>query len=109
MTSGFLRLLVDKGRIVNLPGICSEFRRLSEEHRGFLRAQVEIAAPMLDEQERKLMDELARISGKKILLEKRVNPAILGGAIVHLGGKIIDRSVRRGLRTLADSLLTAES
>lgn len=109
MVMGFLRLLVDKGRIVNLPGICTEFRALSEEHRGFVRARVETAVPMQPEQETRLVGELARISGKQVILEKRVNPSILGGAVVHLGGKIIDRSVRRGLRVLSDSLLAAES
>ena len=109
MLAGFLRLLVDKGRIVNLPGICVEFRNLSEEHRGMIRARVETAVPLSASHEQRLVDELAKLSGKQIILEKRVTPRILGGVIVHLGDRIIDRSVRRGLRKLSESLLGAES
>ena len=43
-----------------------------------------------------------------MILEKRVDPTILGGVIVFLGPKIIDRSLRRGLKQLAENLLQAE-
>jgi len=108
LVTGFLRLLVEKGRIVNLPAICVEYRTLSEEARGVLRAEVVTAVSLGEDHEARLREELGAISGKEILLEKRVDPAILGGVIVHLGEQIIDRSIRRGLRTMADALLAAE-
>ncbi|NNF07545.1 MAG: ATP synthase F1 subunit delta [Candidatus Eisenbacteria bacterium] len=105
MVIGFLRLLVDKGRIVNLPSICEVFQILSEEHRGLVRAQVISVTPISASQETKLKQELGRLSGKEVILESKLDPSILGGIIVHLGDKIIDRSVRGGLKSLNHHLM----
>jgi F-type H+-transporting ATPase subunit delta len=107
MMIGFLRLLVDKGRIVNLPEIGKIYRELTEKQRGMLRALVILAAALHPDQENRLIAELSRISGRKVILEKRMDPSILGGVVVHLGDKIIDRSVRGGLKTMSEALLAA--
>ncbi len=104
----FLRLLIDKGRIKLLAHTCGEFRRLTEEYRGLMRARVVSAAALDGEQEARIKRELDRITGKDVILDRHVDPALLGGVVVHLGTKIIDRSLRRGLKELSDSLLRAE-
>jgi len=109
LVGGFLRLLVDKGRIVNLPRICTEYGFLSEEHRGIIRIGVISAGPMEAEQEKQLSEELARRSGRKVILEKKIDPGIIGGIILHYQDKIIDRSIRRGLKTMSDALLASRS
>ncbi len=108
LTVNFLFLLVDKGRIAHLGAICEDMRRLYEDHRGVLRAQVLSAIPLDAAQEARLKKELDRLTGRNVLLEKRVDPSVLGGVVVHLGTKIIDRSLRRGLRELGDRLLHTE-
>jgi F-type H+-transporting ATPase subunit delta len=108
LTTDFLHLLVEKGRINFLPEICRDFAHLTEEHQGLLRAQVTSAVPLDAEQEGRLARELARVTGKKVVLEKKVDPSILGGVVVHLGTKIVDRSLRRGLKELAHNLLHVE-
>jgi F-type H+-transporting ATPase subunit delta len=108
MTVNFLRLLVDKKRIDLLPEICADFQLLVEEHQGLLRAPVTTAVPLNADQEARLKHELDRLTGKDVILEQRVDPAILGGVIVFLGTQIIDRSLRRGLERMAENLLQAE-
>ena len=108
LVANFLRLLVDKKRIAFLPEMCEEFARLHEEDRGDLRARVLTAVPLGPEQENRLKKELDRITGKNVQLEKSVDPSVLGGVIVHLGNKIIDRSLRRGIVRLRENLLHAE-
>jgi len=109
LVGGFLRLLVDKGRIVNLPRICEEYGRMSEEHRGIIRIGVISAGPLEGDQEKKLAEILARRSGRQVILEKKVDPAIIGGIILHYQDRIIDRSIRRGLKTMSDALLASRS
>jgi F-type H+-transporting ATPase subunit delta len=104
----YLRLLVNKTRINFLPEMCEEFVRLVEEHRGILRAEVLTAVPMDQDQETKLRDRLSRITGKEILLEKRVDPQVLGGVVVHLGNKILDGSLRHDVKLLREKLLHAQ-
>ena len=108
LVANFLRLLVNKARINFLEEMCEEFERLAEEHKGKLRAQVLTAVPLEQDQEAKLKDRLNRITGKEILLEKRVDPQILGGMVVHLGNKILDGSLRHDLKRLRERLLHAE-
>jgi F-type H+-transporting ATPase subunit delta len=90
----FLRLLVDKARIDLLPEMCREFAGLYEEHQGI--------------QEARLKAELDRLTGKQVVLEKRVDRELLGGVVVHLGNTIIDRSLRHGIKRMRETLLRAE-
>jgi F-type H+-transporting ATPase subunit delta len=106
---GALRLLVDKGRSRELPAICREFRRLWEEHQGLVRVQVQTAFPLAQDQEERLKNELQKLSGLDVILEKKINKAMIGGIIVLYRDKIIDNSVRRGLRQLREAMMAAES
>ncbi len=104
----FLHLLVEKGRINFLPEICRDFAQLTAEHHGLLHARVFTAVPLDAGQEERLTRELSRVTGQQVVLEKKVDPSILGGVVVHLGTKIVDRSLRRGLKELAHNLLHVE-
>jgi F-type H+-transporting ATPase subunit delta len=108
LVANFLRLLVDKGRIGLLPEIAVAFRGLVEEEQGVLRARVESAVPLAADQETRLKQDLDRLTGKQVVLEKAVVPSVLGGVVVHLGNRIIDRSLRRGLERLAAHLRFVE-
>src|SRR5207302_920571 len=47
--------------------------------------------------------------GKKIVLETRVQPDILGGVVARVGDQVIDGSVERRLKLLQQQLLTGVS
>ena len=104
----FLRLVIEKGRVQLLGPITEAFKELVDEHEGILHAKVVTAVPLRGEQERRLLAELGRITRKRVAVEKTVDPAILGGVVVHLGNKIIDRSLRRGLRDISERLMQVE-
>lgn len=108
LTVNFLRLLIEKSRIDQLPAMRVEFDRLQEEHQGKLKAQVMTAVPLSGDQESRLKSQLDRITGKDVEIEKQVDSAMLGGVVVYLGNKIIDRSLRHGLKQLEERLLRAE-
>jgi F-type H+-transporting ATPase subunit delta len=46
------------------------------------------------------------MTGKKIQLETRVQPNILGGVVARVGDRVIDGSVERRLKLLQLQLLT---
>jgi F-type H+-transporting ATPase subunit delta len=108
LTVRFLHLLVDKKRIASFPEACKEFQRLGEEHRGMVRAQVRTAVPLDSDQEARLKKDLDRITGKQVLIEKIVDPSLLGGVVVNLGNRVIDQSLRRGLKRMREQLMQAE-
>lgn len=100
----FLVVLLDKRRIGFLPEIIDAFIKLVEEAKGIARAVVTTAIPLDTEQERLLVARLEKRAGKSILLEKKIDPSILGGMVVMVEGEIIDGSARRGLDRIEEQL-----
>ncbi len=101
----FLHLVLGKKRVDQVPGILETFHELSRAHRGIVRARVRTAVPLDAALEERMKTKLARITGKTIEVDSRVDPEILGGVVVEFENQIIDRSVRRGLDDLRDSLM----
>lgn len=52
----------------------------------------------------RLATELSRITGKNVQLFQKVDPSILGGAIIQVGEQIIDGSLRRKLDQIRERL-----
>jgi F-type H+-transporting ATPase subunit delta len=96
----FADLLLRKKRLNELPGIVSEFEALVEKQQGIQRAQVVSAVPLVESERERLHAEIEKMTGKKIRLTTEVDSRLLGGALVRIGDRVIDRSVR----TLLDSV-----
>jgi F-type H+-transporting ATPase subunit delta len=101
----FVMLLADKGRISALPDIARAHRTLVDEHAGRIRAVVTSARPLDPMLETRLKTALEKSSGKTIILEKREDPAIVGGLVTQLGDTVYDGSVRTQLQQLREELL----
>jgi F-type H+-transporting ATPase subunit delta len=104
VTMNFLRLLVDKRRMNILPQILSELRRMVEELEGIERVEVLSAAPLPRTQRDFLKSVLERQTGKRIELEEKLDPAVLGGMVVKVGSTVYDGSVRTQLSQMRENL-----
>src|SRR5262249_31747368 len=102
----FVMLLLDKGRIGALLDIARAHRALVDEHAGRVRAVLTSARPVDPALEARLKNALEKQSGKTVILEKREDPAILGGLITQLGDLVFDGSVRTQLAQLREQLLS---
>ena len=100
----FLVVLVEKRRAAYLVDVIDEFDRLVEFERGIARVTVHTSIPLTADEEAKLIERLAAKTGRKIELEKKVDPDIVGGAIVVMADEVVDGSVRRGLDQLEEQL-----
>jgi F-type H+-transporting ATPase subunit delta len=104
----FFLLLLDKNRIENTRDIGEVFAELVETEKGFLRARVVTAIELPADLSDALQERLATVTGKKIHLEKKVDPAVIGGVCVTLGDKILDGTVRTNLDLLRKTLGQAQ-
>jgi F-type H+-transporting ATPase subunit delta len=104
VTTNFLRLLVDKRRMDILPPILAELRRMVEELEGIERVEVLSAAPLPGAQRELLKSVLSKRTGKRIELEERLEPAVLGGMVVKVGSTVYDGSVRTQLSRMRENL-----
>ncbi|MCX7912456.1 MAG: ATP synthase F1 subunit delta [Dehalococcoidales bacterium] len=98
------RLLVSRGGLGMAGKILEEYERRLNEHRGVLRAEVTAAVPLDKDDEAKLAAGLARLMGKTVSVRSRVDPAILGGIIARIDGKVLDGSTRSRLFRLRKAL-----
>ncbi|MEO5616272.1 MAG: ATP synthase F1 subunit delta [Candidatus Eisenbacteria bacterium] len=101
----FVDLLLRKKRLVQLPAIVTEFEALVERQQGIQRAQVVSAVPLHEDEQRRLHAEIEKLTGKKIRLTADVDARLLGGALVRIGDRVIDRSVRTLLEATEQRLL----
>lgn len=104
VTMNFLRLLVDKRRMNILPQVLPELRRMVEELEGIERVEVIVPAALSETQKGFLKTVLERQTGKRIELEEKHDPAVLGGMVVKMGSTVYDGSVRAQLSRIRENL-----
>ena len=100
----FLDLLLRKKRMNQFPVAVSEFEALVEKSQGIQRALVVSATPLTSAESERLHRVLEKLTAKHIKLAAEVDPELLGGALVRIGDRVIDRSARTLLRAMADRL-----
>lgn len=105
VTRQFLHLLIEKRRESILRTVHDEFRILSDEARGLVRAEATVATALADADRAALVEGLHTRTGKQIELDVRVDPVILGGVVVRMQDTIIDGSVRGALERLREQML----
>ncbi len=102
----FIQLLIEKNRIEFLSDIARDFEELLQDYRDIIKAQVTTAVPVTDEFKELLRVRLEKLSGKKIEIEHKIDKGIIGGIIVNLNFKVIDRSVKHELESLKHGLMS---
>ena len=103
----FVMLLIDRGRIEYFGDIGELYAVLVEKEQGYERAVVTTAVELPPDLARQLQDRLESVTGAKIILKKKVDPAVIGGVCVTMGDKILDGTVRTNLDLLRKSLQEA--
>ncbi len=105
----FFAYLIDQRRLLDFDAIHEEFDILADRAAGRLRAEVRSASPLRDEQRARLVDALARRTGKQIDLTMHVDPSLIGGAIATVGGLVFDGSLLTQLSQLRGTLRKGRS
>ena len=98
----FLLLLIDKGRIPLYRDVRLAFGALYDRHHRKVRALAITAMPMAKSELEALQTDLAETMKRTLEIENRIDPAILGGIVLDIEGKILDGSVRRQLERLRE-------
>lgn len=102
-------LTVQRGLVEIMPNIARELHQLVLDYKNEATAEVTTATNLDAATQRQVQRALERMTGKKIMLETRVQPEILGGVVARVGDQVIDGSVERRLRLLQQQLLTGVS
>ncbi len=100
----FLFVLSDHRRLPLVRDIAQQAFVVLDERLGFLRADVSAAAPLADAKQREIADRLGELTGKRIRIEMKVDPDLIGGVIARVGSTVYDGSVRGRLQLIGERL-----
>lgn len=100
----FFMLLIDRNRIHSIRDIGAVFAELVEKDMGVIRAEVVTAIALPDDLAAGLEARLAAMTGARIILEPKTDPAVIGGVCVTMGDKVLDGTVRTNLDLLGKKL-----
>jgi F-type H+-transporting ATPase subunit delta len=100
-----LALLAERDRLIVLPDLVASYRERLFDYRGIVRAEVTTAAPLESSKTTVIEQQLARATGRTVLLQTRVDPAIIGGLVAKVGSTVYDASVTRQLERMKQRLI----
>jgi F-type H+-transporting ATPase subunit delta len=96
---------VKRGRQGILREVASEYLALVDEKMNRVRASVTLARQPDDKLRKTIEENLGRQLDKQVIATYLVEPDILGGAIIRVGDRVLDGSVRRRMTKLRRQLL----
>jgi F-type H+-transporting ATPase subunit delta len=103
--SGFLRTLLDNGRLAALPEIASQFQALVNAKSGVSDAVIESAYPIGASALGDVVSTLEKRFGRKLKATVAVKPELIGGIRVVVGDEVLDTSVRARLEQMKTALV----
>lgn len=101
----WLQALVKRGRQGILREVASEYLALVDEKMNRVRASVTLARQPDEKLRRTIEENLGHQLDKQVIATYLVEPDILGGAIIRVGDRVLDGSVRRRMTKLRRQLL----
>ena len=104
-TQNLLRLLIEHRRSSEMPAIRREFERMADEAAGIVNVALTTAVELDDSERKRYEGALAERLGKSVRMEYRHDPALVAGATVQIGDRLIDGSVRTQLDRLRQQLV----
>jgi F-type H+-transporting ATPase subunit delta len=102
--TSLLQLLGERNRLSGLSAIVGAYRELADAELGRLRAKVTSAVPLDDAAILAIAEKLSAATKKQVLVERAVDPAILGGVVAQVGSVVYDGSLRTQLEDLRSTL-----
>ena len=98
-------LLVSRGRLRIASKVLQQYNVLLEVLRGVEHIEVITAVPLGDKDKEMISRRLGEGVGRKVTIDARVNPSIIGGLRVKIGDMLIDGSIRHRLEILRKNLV----
>ncbi|MEO0455154.1 MAG: ATP synthase F1 subunit delta [Cyanobacteria bacterium P01_A01_bin.114] len=104
----FALLLVDRGRIPFLGGVCRQYQTLLRQKNQSVLAEVTSVVPLSEAQQDEIRQKvLAMTDARQVELSTSLDPSLIGGVIIQVGSQVIDASLRGQLRRISLLLSSA--
>jgi F-type H+-transporting ATPase subunit delta len=99
-----LDLLLQRDRIALLPGVAFAFGELVDEREGIVKARITTPVELAERERSDFVRRLEKATGKKVRATFAVDASLIGGALVQVGDRLVDTTLRTQLNALASQL-----
>jgi len=106
LAGNLLLVLVSSQRQRLLPAIEEGYHQLVDKREGRVLAQLTTAVAVSPAEQTQLARQLSTRLNLDVRFEAKVDPALLGGAVVRVGDRVFDASLATRLQLLRQELLT---
>jgi len=104
-TRSAVLLLTDRRRGALLPEVDAALSTLGDEKANRVQAEVTSAIPLGEAQYGRLVKVLEKLTGRSVSLQRKVDPALIGGVVTRIGDKVYDGSIRTRLAEVRQAAL----
>lgn len=104
-TFNFLNAVIEANRLVFLPSIIDVMESLWFQKNDIEKLTVYSAVPLESAAEKKLVAKLEKSFGKKIILDKEIDPSLIAGIKIQKGSVFYDFSIQGNLKKLKEALI----
>lgn len=106
MVRNTLRLLAQRHRLALVPALARALVKMSDEKQGIVRASVTTAKTIDETYAKRLQAELEKMTGKRVVLTRAVDPGLIAGVVTRVGDTVIDGSLRTRLDGMKSQLMS---
>jgi len=103
-TTNFLKVLLQNQRLTELPEINRKLAEILDERAGMVAATVTTARQVPDDIQRSLEQRLTAVTQKKVRLNFKQDPDLIGGLVTRIGSTVYDGSVRNQLQLIKEKM-----
>lgn len=101
-----IQMVYDYGRISNMVDIVDQFTILYNAYNHITYAELSTAVEIDSDQKKRLADGFAkRIGAQKVIINSRLDPSIIGGAVLKSNGLVYDGSISSKMGKIKQMLL----
>jgi F-type H+-transporting ATPase subunit delta len=104
LAAQFLKLVASNRRLFAVRDMIRGYRGLVAGHRGEVTAEITLADRPSATQLSAIRDALAAVTRKKVKVDVKIDPAIIGGLVVKLGSRMVDSSLRTKLSAIRHAM-----
>ena len=103
--SACIKKLMHDGALTELPAIVKEYERLKLKQSGTVVCQLYCTQKPSQELTKEFREVIREKLGcQEVVLDIRIDPSLIGGYVLHVDGKIYDKSVKNALKSLQGDL-----
>jgi len=94
----FLQVMLRHHRLLEAAAVFRALRDLDDQKRNILRVRVAVPAALNEAQKKRVEEAIARRTGKTVMSQIEIDPALLGGFVARAGSQVFDGSVAASVR-----------